>query len=342
MDEDYRDVAGGTRDHGPAAATQGLKSNTPATTTSQTHYAAEVWRAQLRHQRTRGGAGRNAARGNPRGGPGNPCQRTRDKPTNPNAGCENFGGRNARPVEHCRHHLRWPHPPQASSLLWGRNVVLSLQTKETDLLHLLSAGTPVRRLPDPGVKTCRQYGQKDPEEHHQCTPKCLLCGEPHAAGTKDCKQRLKTTSELRWGPQGQQRRGRSRSRGGARRPRWFRNEDQEKRGDYRSESRSRSRGRSGSRDQDRSRERDESYPPLGGQQAWTKPKQLQKKSGVVKVVSPVAARVALAHGHPDAFLPEGVVVAARIVCRQDLAQEVEMLNKTKGICPLANGDRRQR
>ncbi|XP_077494388.1 protein argonaute-4-like [Amblyomma americanum] len=74
-------------------------------------------------------------------------------------------------------------------------------------------------------RTCRQCGCRNPEDMHQCTPKCLLCGGDHAVGTKDCKQRLKPASELRWGPKQQQRRGRSRSRG--RRPRWFRNESQE-------------------------------------------------------------------------------------------------------------------
>ncbi|XP_065290550.1 uncharacterized protein [Dermacentor albipictus] len=131
--------------------------------------------------------------------------------------------------------------------------------------------------PNPETRTCRQCGCQNPEEVHQCTPKCLLCGGDHAVGTRDCKQRLKSASELRWGTQQQLRRSRSRSRG--RRPRWFRDESQ---GPGRSGSRSRSRGRSRSRSRSRSRGsvRDESYPPLGNtDKKQLQQKQQQKKSG---------------------------------------------------------------
>ncbi|XP_065300936.2 serine/arginine-rich splicing factor 6-like [Dermacentor albipictus] len=129
--------------------------------------------------------------------------------------------------------------------------------------------------PNPETRTCRQCGCQNPEEVHQCTPKCLLCGGDHAVGTRDCKQRLKSASELRWGTQQQLRRSRSRCRG--RRPRWFRDESQ---GPGWSGSRSRSRGRSRSRSRSRGSVRDESYPPLGNtDKKQLQQKQQQKKSG---------------------------------------------------------------
>lgn len=125
--------------------------------------------------------------------------------------------------------------------------------------------------PSPESKTCRQCGSQNPVEGHECTPKCLLCGGDHAAGTKDCKMRLKTASELRWGkppqPQ-QQRRSRSKSHGGggARRPRWFSDEGDE----------SQQRGRSRSR----SRDRDGSWPPPPPKGQQPKKQQQQKQGGV--------------------------------------------------------------
>ncbi|XP_077501284.1 uncharacterized protein LOC144112075 isoform X2 [Amblyomma americanum] len=136
--------------------------------------------------------------------------------------------------------------------------------------------------PTPGARTCRRCGATNPEENHECQPKCMICGEDHLTGTRDCKRRLKTAAELRGrqGKPGQQRRSHSRGRG--RRPRWFGPENESNSrsrsrvSQAESRSRSRSRGRSHSRGP-----RDESFPPLGTQgtkQAASK--QQQQKSGV--------------------------------------------------------------
>lgn len=131
--------------------------------------------------------------------------------------------------------------------------------------------------PNPNAKVCRQCGLQNPTTDHQCTPKCLVCDGDHITGTRDCKQRLKSACELRWGPLQQQRKSRDRSR--RRRPRWFRDESQES-------GRSGSRGRSRNRSRSRGSERDESFPPLGQQQQEQKQGQEQqkkKKTGGVKV-----------------------------------------------------------
>ncbi|KAK8768859.1 hypothetical protein V5799_014676 [Amblyomma americanum] len=130
--------------------------------------------------------------------------------------------------------------------------------------------------PNPNAKVCRQCGLQNPTTEHQCTPKCLVCDGDHITGTRDCKQRLKSACELRWGPLQQQRKSRDRSR--RRRPRWFRDESQES-------GRSGSRGRSRNRSRSRGSERDESFPPLGQQQQEQKQGQEQqkkKKTGGVK------------------------------------------------------------
>ncbi|XP_075539698.1 uncharacterized protein LOC142574519 [Dermacentor variabilis] len=164
--------------------------------------------------------------------------------------------------------------------------------------------------PNPETRTCRQRGCQNPEEVHQCTPKCLLCGGDHAVGTRDCKQRLKSASELRWGTQQQLRRSRRRSRG--RRPRWFRDESQGP-------------GRSGSRSRSRSpgSVRDESYRPLGN----TDKKQLQQKQQQKKSGGGVKGHLPLVRCHTY-FLPHHLGVRTQQSIPQARTPECEAMGES--------------
>ncbi|KAH7976893.1 hypothetical protein HPB52_021449 [Rhipicephalus sanguineus] len=42
--------------------------------------------------------------------------------------------------------------------------------------------------PSPEESMCRGCGTPKPEESHQCSPKCGLCGGPHLTADKDCKR----------------------------------------------------------------------------------------------------------------------------------------------------------
>ncbi|KAH7979751.1 hypothetical protein HPB49_010844 [Dermacentor silvarum] len=128
-------------------------------------------------------------------------------------------------------------------------------------------GHRVDVCPTPGDVICRGYGAPSPDEQHQCTPKCILCGGQHLTPSKKCAQRFKIPYILRRrrskrakmagadtadnfqasSTLGAQRRGRSRSRGRS-----------ASRG--RSGSRSGSRGRACSRGRSGSRPRSSSRP----------------------------------------------------------------------------------
>ncbi|KAL1469737.1 hypothetical protein MTO96_040886 [Rhipicephalus appendiculatus] len=44
--------------------------------------------------------------------------------------------------------------------------------------------------PTPGNPINRGCGRLNPDNSHQCTPKCKLCGGEHPTADKDCKQRF--------------------------------------------------------------------------------------------------------------------------------------------------------
>ncbi|KAL1417179.1 hypothetical protein MTO96_000660 [Rhipicephalus appendiculatus] len=43
--------------------------------------------------------------------------------------------------------------------------------------------------PSPNETVCRGCGASKPDDHHQCVPKCKLCGGPHITADKICRQR---------------------------------------------------------------------------------------------------------------------------------------------------------
>lgn len=158
--------------------------------------------------------------------------------------------------------------------------------------------------PSPNDVVCRGCGSSNTDDHHQCTPKCKLCGGPHITADKICRQRYqipyvvrrrrwekaaeasgsKDGDDMAWSPLTQECKGRSSSKGrshsrGRSRTRagyrsWSRGRSRS-RGSSRNtaRSRSRSRGRSGSRRREgevrfetrRSRSRDRQH---GGQPSW--------------------------------------------------------------------------
>lgn len=46
--------------------------------------------------------------------------------------------------------------------------------------------------PQPERKTCKNCGASNPDNAHECTPQCALCGKDHATGDKRCRRRYKT------------------------------------------------------------------------------------------------------------------------------------------------------
>lgn len=51
--------------------------------------------------------------------------------------------------------------------------------------------------PTPTVKRCQKCGQDNPLEEHECEPKCVVCGGPHMARSKDCRRRFTTPPIIR-------------------------------------------------------------------------------------------------------------------------------------------------
>lgn len=51
--------------------------------------------------------------------------------------------------------------------------------------------------PSPENKICRGCGTKNPQENHNCDPKCVLCGRDHQTGDKKCRQRYQMPFLLR-------------------------------------------------------------------------------------------------------------------------------------------------
>lgn len=51
--------------------------------------------------------------------------------------------------------------------------------------------------PTPAVKRCQKCGQDNPLQEHECEPKCVVCGGPHMARSKDCRKRFATPPIIR-------------------------------------------------------------------------------------------------------------------------------------------------
>lgn len=105
--------------------------------------------------------------------------------------------------------------------------------------------------PTPDIIVCGLCGDKNPTKDHVCELKCLICGEAHRTGSKECPERLK---KARPKPSGE--RGRSGQRGRPRK-RWFSSEGETS----------------------RSRSRSNSFPPLSpaGSQEGNKQEKQKKK-----------------------------------------------------------------
>ncbi|KAH7985691.1 hypothetical protein HPB49_026307 [Dermacentor silvarum] len=75
--------------------------------------------------------------------------------------------------------------------------------------------------PQPDTKVCPICGVREPEDRHDCSPRCAVCGEQHLTGDRSCQKRLKRTrrkGRLTNGKHGSAQQHSSR---------WFVNEDEE-------------------------------------------------------------------------------------------------------------------
>ncbi|XP_070387880.1 uncharacterized protein [Dermacentor albipictus] len=130
--------------------------------------------------------------------------------------------------------------------------------------------------PTPNIKICLACGTHDPTDGHECSLKCAVCGEAHATGSRECKQKLKnkSTTTKKHPPPGRRKEDDDND---GRRPRrsrlrWSSSESSASRSRSRAQSRSMSRSRSRSRSQSRSRSRFRSeWPKLGEKQGQRQP-----------------------------------------------------------------------
>ncbi|XP_070393246.1 uncharacterized protein [Dermacentor albipictus] len=68
----------------------------------------------------------------------------------------------------------------------------SLYRKQLDVCYTCGRlGHRADVCPNPADAICRGCGAPSPDEQHQCTPKCKLCGGQHLTANKDCAQRFK-------------------------------------------------------------------------------------------------------------------------------------------------------
>ncbi|KAG0411186.1 hypothetical protein HPB47_011690 [Ixodes persulcatus] len=45
--------------------------------------------------------------------------------------------------------------------------------------------------PNPDTNRCNRCGAENPQDNHECQPKCKLCYQPHETASKECQKRLK-------------------------------------------------------------------------------------------------------------------------------------------------------
>ncbi|KAM7283522.1 hypothetical protein ISCGN_000985 [Ixodes scapularis] len=73
-----------------------------------------------------------------------------------------------------------------------------LYRKQIDICyHCGRLGHRMDVCPFPNNKICRGCGARNPEQDHQCTPKCTLCGGPHPTADKGCTAKYKTPYVIR-------------------------------------------------------------------------------------------------------------------------------------------------
>lgn len=83
-----------------------------------------------------------------------------------------------------------------------------------------SVGHRTDVCPQPDANVCVICGAREPEDGHECSPRCAACGDQHLTGDRSCRKRLKKSL-----PRGKPRNGMHGS--AEHRPRWFATEEEE-------------------------------------------------------------------------------------------------------------------
>ncbi|KAH7983359.1 hypothetical protein HPB52_011454 [Rhipicephalus sanguineus] len=87
--------------------------------------------------------------------------------------------------------------PSAPRLVrYGATLIpCSLYRKKIDVCyHCGRLGHRMDVCPFPNNKICRGCGSRNPDQDHQCTPKCTLCDGAHPTADKECAAKYKTPS----------------------------------------------------------------------------------------------------------------------------------------------------
>ncbi|KAH7939475.1 hypothetical protein HPB52_012841 [Rhipicephalus sanguineus] len=90
--------------------------------------------------------------------------------------------------------------PSAPRLVrYGATLIpCSLYRKKIDICyHCGRLGHRMDVCPFPNNKICRGCGSRNPDQDHQCTPKCTLCDGAHPTADKECAAKYKTPYVIR-------------------------------------------------------------------------------------------------------------------------------------------------